>query len=295
VTERDLLDGRTVLDFSADGKFSAHGFSGTLHSDVIMLVRKGVSPDDDGDVGEQGPVVRHRLLTVNYRVERVSGSIVTAFRGLSDPDLCAPLDACGVAGTLTLAQSARSGEAALLASARARRHSSADLRRALGLLPGPREPGIRAGGYAEWGRGSGSVTAELTRDGAPDCRDSVPVAGRGYLSLRVRGRVVVASYGTPAGGSGDAMPTRCQGPSGEDIASGRPLATGSLPLSAFRHRQVTIHLDQGIGFRGDGYRGRTRPDLSVVLRRARVREHIDIERSFISKSARARRAFRIPR
>lgn len=278
VTERDLLDGRTVLDFSADGKFSAHGFSGTLHSDVVILVRKGESPDDDGDVGQEGPVVRHRLLTVNYRVERVSGSVVTAFRGLSDPDLCAPLDACGVAGTLTLAQSARSGEAALLASARVRGHSWADLRRALGLLPGPREPGIGVGGFAEWERGRGSVTAELTRDGAPDCRDSEPLAGGGFVSLRVRGGTVVASYRTPASGNGDPMPTRCQGPSGEDIASSRPLATGTLPLSAFRRRHVTIHLDQGIGFRGDGYRGRTRPDLTVVLRRGRVRKQIDVQR-----------------
>jgi hypothetical protein len=280
LSTRALRRGHRRLDFSADRPFAARGLAGTVHSDVVITIVRTERGDTSGSGSEEmGPVTaRHRLLDLRYRVKRVSGSVTTSVAGLTDPDACAALDSCGTGGSVTLAPSAHAGRADVQAFGPARHRTPADLRRALGLLPGRRPSHVQVSGYVAWEGDRGSVTSALTRGGAPDCRDSAPLGTSGYLSLDARGNRLQAAYGYSGEGLGDPLRTRCPGPGIADVAASHALATGSLPLSALRHRRVTLHLTRGARFRGDGYRGRTSADLTVVLRRTSVRERIEVER-----------------
>jgi hypothetical protein len=274
VTERQLLRGHRTLDFSADRQFAVHGLAGTVHSNVTLRILDG-RRDRLNSGGSGFPrgwrKVRRRTLIAEYRVERVNGSVVTSVRGRGDPDLCGPLDACGLTGSVTTAPAATSGTASIEAIGSARR-SRMDLRRALGLSPGPRPRSVARYGSVFWDRDSGSVTSDLTRDGAPACADSLPIGGGGGLELGFTGGRVRAGYGAVDFGVTDLVQTHCPGPVGADVPAA--LATVEFPLSVFRHRRVTLHLTRGAGYRSPGYSGRTTPDVTVVLRRTRIRSFV---------------------
>jgi hypothetical protein len=272
INPRKLRRGQR-LDFAADGTFASHGFAGTLHSDVSMTVGRSQRFGTDDTITDEtvDPASRRRL-EVDYRVESVAGEVVTGVAGLADPDLCGPLDACGLLGSVTLSTHAASGDATVFASA-SRRHSAADLRRRLGLAPGRARRGVSAAGIVDW-EDSGSVTSALTRAGAPACSDSHPLRGGG-LVLSFGPRSVRARYSGGADFTGvDALRTRCPGPGVFDVATGA-LATGTVPLSAFHRPRVTLRLTTGVEYRSDGYEGRVRPDVTVVLRRVAVHAHFD--------------------
>jgi hypothetical protein len=277
ITERALTRGRRTLDFSADRAFAAHGLAGSLHSTVVVRVARGARRPANAGYGHipRTRKVRRRALEATYRVERVSGRIVTGVRGLGDPDLCGPLDACGVLGSVTVAPATSSGSATLTATGSTRR-TRVELRRALGLAAGRRPRGVQRDAYARWTRDHGAVSSELTRDGAPACADSEPIAGGGFVFLQFSGGRVDASYegGGLLGGT-NLLRTRCPGPASGDLSDA--LARGSFPLRVFRHRRVTLRLTAGTGYRGIGYRGRVRPDLTIVLRRTRVRDSVFTE------------------
>lgn len=273
ISERQLLRGHRTLDFSTDAPFAAHGLAGTLHSTVVVKVGGGTREplnhgSDTSGVPPGTHRVKKRLLTVEYRVERVSGTLVTSVQGSDEPDVCGPLDACGLAGTVTVNPTASSGTATVQALASARR-SRSELRRALGLSRGPRPRGVQRFGDVFWGRDRGSVVSNLTRDGAPACSDSMPIAGGGGLNLAFSGRRIQVGYGSEGFGVTDLMRTRCPGPGGLETPS--DLATGSIPIGKLRNRRVTLHLTRGARYSSGAYSGGARPDLTVVLRRTRVR------------------------
>lgn len=272
IGDRGLLRGHRTLDFSADRTFAAHGLAGTLHSTAQIHVLRGQKLPLDGGGGPipHATKRRKRAIQVEYRVERVGGQIATSVHGHSDPDLCGPFDACGLGGTVTTTLAASSGSAYVTASGPIRR-TRKELRRAVGLAPGGAPRGLTPSGYVTWERDLGSVVADLTRDGTPACADSVPIAGGGFLYLDFRTGRVRASYGAGGflGGT-DILRTRCPGPGGADVPSS--LATGSFPLSVFRHKRVTLRLTKGRGFSNVAYSGRSSPQVTLVLRRTRVRE-----------------------
>jgi hypothetical protein len=216
---------------------------------------------------------RRRALDVTYRIESVSGQISTDVHGLADPDLCGPLDACGLMGSVTVAPVASDGEVEISARA-SMRHSRLDLRRALGLAGGHRARGVLRFGYASWPE-QGTVRSDLTRDGAPDCSDAGPLSSEGSLDLVYSGNRLDTSYAGDLFG-GDLLRTRCQGPGLVDVARERGLASAKVPLTAFRKPRITLRLAGGIGYAGDGYSGRSHPDMTVVLRRTRVHEYVEV-------------------
>jgi hypothetical protein len=281
IGQRALLHGGRRLDFSADRPFAAHGLAGTVHSTVAMRVIGGEQVLDEGSGGRtvRTHIVRHRALDVTYRVERVSGRVVAGVRGLADPDLCGPLDACGLMGSVTVSTSASAGEAHVNALASIR-HSRRDLRRAVGLSPGPRPRGVSVSGFGVLQQ-QGTVTSDLTRAGAPDCSDSEPVTGPGSLLLDFTGNRAFARYGSGGdafGGLGDPLHTRCPGPGIADVVPSGALASATVPLRAFGDRRLTLRLTQGSAYGADGYSGRTHPDVTMVLRRTHVREYVQVER-----------------
>jgi hypothetical protein len=280
IDESALRHGGAKLDFSADGQFAAHGLAGTLHSDVVLSVKKGrdALAELAGQTLPPGPRGRrNRYIEVTYRIESVSGQVVTSVHGLSDPDLCGPLDSCGLLGTVTAAPSLSKGEGTVSAFASAK-HSRADLRRAVGLLPGPVPRGVHRAAFFEWDD-TGSVTSDLARDGAPGCSDSVPLAGGGLLDVRfARDHATAHYYGGGGVSGGDALRTRCPGPSGADAGSG--LALGTVPLRQFGARDSTLRLTRGVNFSTSGYRSSTKSSLTIAIRRMRIRERVRNDPAF---------------
>jgi hypothetical protein len=225
---------------------------------------------------------------VSYRVDRVSGQVATQLSGLTDPDLCGPLDACGLMGSVTATPSASSGEAFIYADASAR-HSWRDLRRAVGLSAGRPPRGVSTFGFVGWTRDTGAVTSDLTRNGAPACTDSEPLSAGGVVSLRFSRRAVGAAYGDPDQSGDGLLATRCPGPLLTDAAGSGALATTSVPLSAFRARRVTLRLQDGHSYSSDGYHGITTADLSVTMHRTGVKRELDVYTVTVSTEfARAR-------
>jgi hypothetical protein len=279
LTAGELRRGHRVLDYSAERPFASHGLAGTLRSTVALRIGKTVPlSNDSGNSGPPIPTRRRRRLQVDYRIERVSGQTVTSVAGLADPDLCGPLDACGLLGTVTVAPQTASGLVQIDATGPLST-SEQDLRRAVGLSAGPRPAGITVYGSGFWGHDSGSVTSGLSRFGVTACRDAEPIAGGGALRIDFGRRIVRTGYlGEPSGA--DSLRTRCPGPGMADVARSHPLASGAVPLSTFRTPRVTLRLTSGNGFSSDGYSGRASPDVTVVLRRVRISRHVDQEPVF---------------
>lgn len=283
LTTRQVERGRIPLDFSAEREFAAHGLAGTVRSTVVLRLGRGQRSGVDDTEHPPGltRVRRRRALDVTYRIESVSGQAIADVQGLADPDLCGPLDACGLLGTVTVAPAASSGVAFLSATARLRTPPR-DLSRALGLVPGGRPRGVRTYGFAYWERDDGTVESRLTRDGATACRDSEPLLGGGGIGLKLSGNSVRVIYGSSEASQGpDPLHTRCPGPGIADVASDRALASGTVPLSAFRDRRVTLRLTRGGAWSGDGYSGATRSDVTVVLRRTRIRRSVQEETELV--------------
>lgn len=278
IGERTLRHGRgTLLDFSADAPFSAGGLSGTVHSTLKMRLGKAsdLLRQQRGYPGPTHPF-RYRELEVEYQLERLSGEIVTEVEGLTDPDLCGPLDACGLVGTVTATPRVATGEGYALAIASIR-HSKHELRRALGLAPGGRPKGVHAFGYVFWDQTAGHVTSNLSRQGADPCTDSQAFSGPGSVALGFGRHRVRADFGGAATVSGDdLLRTRCPGPGLTDVATTGGLVHGRLPLSAFGRRRVAVRLTRGDSFASDGYRGTSRADMTVGLRRTSVKAHIRV-------------------
>jgi hypothetical protein len=275
IDEPALRRGGARLDYSADGEFSGHGLAGSVHSDVVLRVGKGrnLLADQPGQTQPpQGPQQRTRFLQVTYRVESVSGQVVTTVHGLTDPDLCGPLDSCGLLGTITTAPASSTGDGVVFAYASAK-HSRRDLRRAVGLLPGPPPSGVQRVGYFEWGEG-GTVTSDMSRDGAPACSDSAPMVSGGLVDLGfARGHATAHLYSGEGVAGGDPLSTRCPGPNIADAAAG--IALGRVTLSQLGAHRATLRLPRGTAFSANGYRSSTRSSLTVGIRRVRVSEQIE--------------------
>jgi hypothetical protein len=262
---RTLLRGPTKIDLSGSTEFAAGGLVGTAVSTLEVEVGKvrarPVRRRRPRQPRRAPRPPRIRSAQVEYRVSGVSGSIPVDV--LADPRVCAPLDACGLAGSLTVTPRPGEGEAYLYAYGRLPKQ---DLRRALGVAPGPAPRGARLYGYVSLSDEAGSVVAALERDGGPACRDSAPLR-RSTLELRVRDGQVTAVFGGGAQGGSDTLRTRCPGPLAGDLGRGSPLASGRIPLSAFSRRRLTLHLDRGASVTTPGFRLRSRPDLKIELER----------------------------
>jgi hypothetical protein len=273
VSMRGLLKGPTMIDLSGSAPFAAGGLAGTVESTVLVRVRKArvrrgpfrrrrPSPPPSG----RPPL---RSLSVEYRLARMTGSVPVELD--AEPLACAPLDACGLSGTLTVTPGPARGEAYVFVYGR---QSKAALRRAVGLVPGPPPRKVSVYGYLTWSRARGTVSAALERDGRPACRDTTPLSD-GAIDLRVRGRRVTARFaGAETLAASDALRTRCPGPLLADLRRGTRLAVGRIPRGALGRRRLTLHLDQGSSTATPGYRLRSRPDLTVVLEREKVEEEL---------------------
>jgi hypothetical protein len=277
IDEAAVRRGGAKLDFSADGEFAGHGLAGTLHSNLVLTVKKGTRlqvQQEEDEKPPRGHRVRDRYLRVSYKVEAVSGQVTTSVRGLTDPDLCGPLDSCGLLGTITTLPKSSKGDGEIYAYARAT-HSRHELRQAVGLAPGPVPRGVRRTAFFEW-EDDGSVTSDLSRDGAPACSDATPLTGGGALDLRfARDHATAHYYSGGVEGGADLLRTRCPGPSTGDAGVG--LALGRVPLRKLGARRTTLRLTRGTTFSSNGYRSASTASLSVTIRRVGISENVQFD------------------
>jgi hypothetical protein len=271
VSLRALRTGPTTIDLSGSFPFAAGGLAGTAESTVVVRLRKArvrrVHPRRRSIRRPPSNRPPLRNLAVEYRLARIIGSVPVEVA--ATPGTCTALDACGLAGRLTVTPGPARGEGYVFAYGRL---PAIALRRALGLAPGPPPREASVSGYLTWTRGRGTVTAALERNGGPACQDTSPLTD-GAIELRVRGRRVTARFaGGGAFAGAEVLRTRCPGPLLADFGRGPRLAVGRIPRRALGRRRVTIHLDQGAMVLTPGYRLRSRPDLTVVLEREKVEE-----------------------
>lgn len=266
-----LHRGNATIDLSGTRPFASGGLAGTVDSSVKLRLGHSL-PLPSFDLrprrGPTGGRREPRVLFATYRIERVSGAATTNFTGGTDSALCAPLGVCGVSGTVRVAPLASSGSATFLALAESPHTTRAQLRAALGLAPGRRVHGLSIFATGDWQRDQGAVTETFNGTGGA-CAGSVPL-GSGALNFTFGRRRVFVSYGHADAFDHTPYRTRCPGPALGDVAQDHPLATGQVPLRAFRHRRVVIRLVRNRPFESSPYAGETRAALTVVLRRAHV-------------------------
>lgn len=263
----------TRIDLSSDAPFSAGGLSGRVRSTVVLELGRARA-ERPSDPRRPPARSRRRALIVRYAVERVTGSVRSDLAAVADPRRCDPLDACGLAGSLTRVLDGGRGQATLFASARRSTTSRRELRATLGLAPGPAAR-VQSGGFGSWRTPAGALVTELGRpDGTPPCRDRVSQSRADMQLEVVNGRLTASLPGFGDLESGGGARTRC--PGGEAAEGGpQTVAAGSVPLRALRRRRVTIRLTRGGSGVAQPFRVTTRPDVTIVLRRTRIAERFE--------------------
>ncbi|MDQ6744972.1 MAG: hypothetical protein M3Z27_02980 [Actinomycetota bacterium] len=263
-----------TVDLSGTAPFAAGGLAGVVRSTLALHLRRLKTGRVRTGAARLPLAELNRVITVGYRVLRVSGSVAVDVTGGAG---CGTSTLCGLSGTLQLHPGPAAGHGYLLAYGSASDTSAVGLRRAVGLEAGRVPPYAQVFGLPSWTRGGGSLTADLRRGGAELCRDRVP-ARAGYVALSVRGQRVTASFGSPdfteLQGQRDLLRTRCPDPIVASQASNLSLASASVPLRALRRRILTLHLTRGAGLISSVLRWRSHPDLTIVLERTGISERL---------------------
>ena len=238
VASRTLRSSRVNLDFGGRRPFTAGPFSGTVSSTLKLHARvhRNRSRDTSGstDVGG-GHAQRVVELQLVYRATPVSGALVSQFHGGPAPG-CALLDACGLAGTYRLTP-AKPFTFGVFAIAPARR-----VRPTLASMLAAVRSG-RARVFPSNGAGQSTARAEvdITRDGAPACRDArtvnLPALGGHAGSKRLTLMVGQPNFAEPD----DPLRTHCPGPARDPERDGA-LAAGSVPLAQLGAPKLALTL-----------------------------------------------------
>jgi hypothetical protein len=251
-----LKRGRTAISLATSHPLSAHGFSGSVSSTIVLrLGAPGRTTRSSQTSGSPpGATTRVRRIDVGYRAT-ISGSVAEQVRGAANPLLCAPLGSCRLTGTITLTPRPESAHATLTAQELASRPRRT-LLAAVGLSPGP-APGVTGFGAVQWSHG-GSMTVDLTQ-GPERCDDAVKLGSGALLLATSRGRLAV-SY-VPGALVGGPQATRCPGP----LPADAPVAAGGVPVSMLGRRTTRIRLTTGFTAADDGYAMRFVPDLTLTL------------------------------
>jgi hypothetical protein len=267
LTGAQLKRGGFTIDLRRTGAFAGAGLRGTVESSMVVTVGRRRPPRKGGAIaaGQPQNVKPVRVLTVGYRVARVSGVAHGSFSGSGE--VCTELDSCGATASWTVRAAAATHGVATLEAVAPLRRPLADLRSAVGLSRRGNARGIQAFGAGGWLSPQATATADLRRAGATVCEDTRHI-GAGAIELTRDGGAMRVVFGV----GGDAMRTSCPGPGLVDSSQDaqQSLATGSVPLRAFGRRTIVLRLTRGVSRHSDGWSGRTTANVTVVLRRTRT-------------------------
>jgi hypothetical protein len=219
--------------------------------------------------GDDGASRRRTAETVfAYRIERLTGSVTTDFRGLPDP-ACQVLGACGLAGRTSFEVAGPRG-VLLVGGVRyvGPRATKAKELRAL------RHGRYETLGYGQLSRTSrAKLSAQVSGSAGTACSDA-RLARLPPVGVSVEDRSVHVALGGAEEqslfGSDDApddpFRTRCAGPATQDVFGSRPFARGAFALSALGRRRLPLALDGTRRFTGAGWGGQARAALTSQLR-----------------------------
>ena len=200
---------------------------------------------------------------------------MTTFDGSTRPELCRPLDACGVHGTVKVSHAVTAGEGFLYAIGPGRL-TRRQLGAALGIYPGRRPGGVQTLGSVVWEKDPGRVASTVLDGGGRTCSDSAGL-GEGLIALRFTRQRVAAAYGTGNLFDGDPLRSRCSGPAFADVADGSEVvAQGSVARRAMQKRRVVLQRRTGIDLHERRLRGACagRPDPGAA-QSARGELHVE--------------------
>jgi hypothetical protein len=261
---RRVERGEMSIDLSGTRPFAARGFAGTIASTIVLKLGRPQSAGSNA-FPPGLKTARIRTVTEKLSVDRIRGGFRALVNGSGDPIVCRLLDSCGATGTLSLEGAPRVLTAFAIATGRAS-HPYGDFLTSLGLRPGPRPPGISVTLTVVW---SERVTESLTQAGA-SCADTAPGGGFALALSVPRGG------GKLAGGAFSIAPwrTRCPGPA---LASSGTLLSASIPAGALAHAQFKIALRPSHEFGDDGYVVSPSGRVSLVLRRGRVSQSVQVQ------------------
>jgi hypothetical protein len=253
-----LRRGHLKIDLGGSSHFTAGGFSGTVASTVVLALA--------GRQREPKPTptptsARNWIATARYRITDVSGAATATVHASGMHSVCAPLDACGLHGAITLTPRRTAHPQLTFDALGNHDRSRHDLLTALGVVSGGNPRGIGIGGFGEVGSVAGRAT--ISRSGS-SCTDSL--AGDAMeIDVRQRGsRLQVRATPTSMTGT-DPLRSRCPGP----MLGRRAFSRASLPLPILRRRQFTIML-HGTSFHDGPYAVDTRSSIAITVRRQSV-------------------------
>jgi hypothetical protein len=183
-------------------------------------------------------------------------------RGDGAHSTCAPLDACGLHGTITLTpRPAPKAQVLIEAGARARR-SRRDLLTALGLPDGGNTAGVEIFGD---GFVSTATPGDVTvSQGAGSCTGRLPHSSA-QLRIRREGKRLQVQLSLASSTGTDPLRTRCPGPR----LGFRAVSRASLPLSILQQPHFTVRL-HGTSFHDGPYDVTTRSTIAITMRRQSV-------------------------
>jgi hypothetical protein len=274
IAMRELRRGTSVLDLSARTKFAAGPFAGVLISTVKVALGRPRAVRSSGFPrvlrGPRRARRRYWVLDLAYRLRDVSGALVTDFRGQPDP-ACRALGACGAHGNSTYRLGGISGRIDLLAGGRLRGgRRRPPVRRALQAVKrGPRA----VYGDTRLSHGRASVSETVASPGGT-CSDTL-FAEQPDIEVRSDAHVVMLLLRSfELGSPGDALRTRCPGPSQEDVLGRASLAHGSIPLIALGRRRIDVPSGSQRSFSRSGYIGSRSGQLVLRLELASARVYV---------------------
>ena len=210
VSPRTLARDPQTIDLSGRFPFAAGSFSGAVISTVKVHVGRArrprrARPDRSFEERRRSvpsprrrrrSLTRYGTLTLDYRIERLSGAIATDFSGVADPS-CRMLDACGAQGTSTLSVDGHAGRVEVLTTRVLKRGQRPTVRSELRRLRRGRVF-VEVGGKVIGA--SAQISERLALAGAPDCVGfAVHGAAEPRLRRRARRSVRIRS-GPPASG-----------------------------------------------------------------------------------------------
>jgi hypothetical protein len=250
ISTSDLSKGRR-FDLRQARSFASHGFAGTVTSTLVLTV-SATRPQVPLATPSPSHVRHLRVVSVALRVTGSLGDVTLGVRGSATPGVCALLDTCGLAGTMTLRSRPTTSAGALSAFGPPSRPQR-DFLTALGLARGGRAKGISVLGDVQWSDG-GTVISTL-RQGAP-CTDTASLGG---------GLIILGATADGLSAYSPFLPfgrTRCPGPV---VASGL-LGTAK---GVGRHK-LTVTLRPYTSVGDDGYTMSQHGSLTLTLHRGPV-------------------------
>jgi hypothetical protein len=280
---RTLARGPQTIDLSGRFPFAAGSFSGVVISTLKVDIGRARRPRRarrDRSLEERTvptprrgrrSLTRYGTLTLDYRIERLSGAIATDFSGLPDSS-CRMLDACGAQGTSTLSVDGPAGTVEVLSARVLKRGQRPTVRSELRRLRRGRLF-LEAGGKL---RGAAArIRERLAIPGAPDCSDSLFAQPPSLDFGDARGGVSVYLGPSRFGRDTDTIRTRCPGPThaivlGEDDDE-HPLAQGTIPFAVLGNKAVSVSMGSALRFSGGGYAGARRGAVTLDMRLRKTR------------------------